>query len=168
MSVRLKRDSMNSSFANYRHVNANKSPARQSSDRLEPIRIVIRRPETRLSPNDELECRQIYEKLQRLQPNGVCVNLDTLRRALYPPMSFTTTTSDEILKFKSYRQRYTKIIEIFIYFPFLSVDEMPRIRLHDVPKVTRVNKLEPINLDRITNQVKKHAAINYSYYTRTK
>jgi hypothetical protein len=44
-----------------------------------------------------------------------------------------------------------------------------------VPKVpptkTESNLLIPsdnANIDRIADQVKKHAAINYSYYTRTK
>jgi hypothetical protein len=31
-----------------------------------------------------------------------------------------------------------------------------------------VNPLDNTNIDRIADQLKKHAAINYSYYTRTK
>jgi len=31
-----------------------------------------------------------------------------------------------------------------------------------------VNPIDNTNIDRIADQVKKHAAINYSYYTRTK
>jgi len=72
--------------------------------------IEIQRSEVTLLPHDEQECRQMYEKLQRLQPNGVCVDMNTLRRALYPPIS-TTTYSGNInhiqtsTPFKSYRQR---------------------------------------------------------------
>jgi hypothetical protein len=63
-----------------------------------------------LLPHDEQECQQMFEKLQRLQPNGVCVDINTLRRALYPPVG-TTTYSGNInniqttSSFKSYRQR---------------------------------------------------------------
>jgi len=72
--------------------------------------IEIQRSEVTLLPHDEQECRQMYEKLQRLQPNGVCVDINTLRRALYPPVG-TTTYSGNInniptpSSFKSYRQR---------------------------------------------------------------
>jgi hypothetical protein len=75
------------------------------TDSTPPIRIHTRRSEMSLSPNDEHECRQIYEKLQRLQPNGVCVDLNTLRRALYPPTSISKNINDQILAFKKYRQR---------------------------------------------------------------
>jgi hypothetical protein len=33
---------------------------------------------------------------------------------------------------------------------------------------TLVNPIDNTNIDRIADQLKKHAAINYSYYTRTK
>jgi hypothetical protein len=72
---------------------------------IKPIRIDIHRPETTLSPSDELECRQIYEKLEQLQPNGVCVNLNTLRRALYPPIAISKNKNDQILLLKTYHQR---------------------------------------------------------------
>ncbi len=75
-------------------------------NRIKPIRIDIRREETTLSPNNELECRQIYEKLEHLQPNGVCVNLNTLRRALYPPNEISKNKNEQILLLKTYnRQR---------------------------------------------------------------
>jgi len=70
-----------------------------------PIYIDIRRSETVLSPKDELECRQIYEKLQQLQPNGVCVSLNTLRRALYPPTSLSNDKNEQILSLKTYHRR---------------------------------------------------------------
>ncbi|CAF3928925.1 unnamed protein product [Adineta steineri] len=135
-----------------------------------PNRIDIHGPEVTLLPKDEEECRQMYEKLQRLQPNGACVDLNTLRRALYPPLGIKSdsTNHDQTSAFKSYRQR---------------TDEMPQswIKIDDkyVPKqqsTNEVNKYESnlmitsdyANIDRIADQVKKHAAINYSYYTRTK
>jgi hypothetical protein len=72
--------------------------------------IEIRPTEVTLLPHDEQECRQMYEKLQRLQPNGVCVDMNTLRRALYPPVGTTTYSSNmnyiqTSSPFKSYRQR---------------------------------------------------------------
>jgi hypothetical protein len=76
----------------------------QHTDSKTPIRIDMHRSETILSPNDELECRQIYEKLQQLQPNGVCVNLNTLRRALYPPISLSKNKNEQILLLKSYHR----------------------------------------------------------------
>ena len=36
------------------------------------------------------------------------------------------------------------------------------------PSSTAMIPLENNNLDRIADQMRKHAAINYSYYTRTK
>jgi len=71
---------------------------------IKPIRIDIRRSETTLSPSDELECRQIYEKLEQLQPNGVCVNLNTLRRALYPPIAISKNKNEQILLLKTYNR----------------------------------------------------------------
>jgi hypothetical protein len=53
--------------------------------------------QTRISPADELQCQQIYEKLEHLQPNGVCANLETLRRALYPPLPIPKNRTDQIL-----------------------------------------------------------------------
>ena len=74
-----------------------------------PNRIELRGPEVTLLPHDEQECQKIYDKLQRLQPNGACVDLNTLRRALYPPIGTTTYSSnlnnDQTTAFKSYRQR---------------------------------------------------------------
>jgi len=74
--------------------------------------------------------------------------------------------------------------KIFCKFSFVfSTEEMPQswIKVNDkyVPKqqsTTKVNPFNPnviipsdnTNIDRITDQVKKHAAINYSYYKRTK
>ncbi|UJR31941.1 hypothetical protein I4U23_019414 [Adineta vaga] len=73
-----------------------------------PNRIDIHGPEVTLLPQDEEECRQIHDKLQRLQPNGVCVDLNTLRRALYPPIGTTTFSAtlnhDRTSAFKSLRQ----------------------------------------------------------------
>ena len=71
-----------------------------------PIQIEIRQAETILSPDDEFECRQIYEKLEQLQPNGVCVNLDTLRRALYPPTSISKNKNDQILLLQTYPREW--------------------------------------------------------------
>jgi hypothetical protein len=74
-----------------------------------PNRIEINGPEVTLLPHDEQQCRQMFEKLQRLQPNGVCVDINTLRRALYPPIGTTAYSShinhDQTSAFKSYRQR---------------------------------------------------------------
>jgi hypothetical protein len=74
-----------------------------------PVRIDIQGPQVTLLPHDEHECQQLYEKLQRLQPDGVCVDLNTLRRALYPPVGTTTYSSnlthDQTSAFRSYRQR---------------------------------------------------------------
>jgi len=72
---------------------------------INPIRIDIRRSETVLSPSNEYECQQIYEKLQQLQPNGTCVNLNTLRRALYPPSPLSKNKDEQILLLKSYCRR---------------------------------------------------------------
>lgn len=92
---------MNSSHKQHKII---KKSTRQY-DRTTPIRIDLRRSETILSPNDEIECRQMYEKLQRLQPNGVCVDLNTLRRALYPPVSLKKDSNEVLLAFKTYRKR---------------------------------------------------------------
>lgn len=68
--------------------------------------------EVTLLPHEEEECRQMFEKLQRLQPDGVCVDMNTLRRALYPPVGTSTFSSNvnqlQTLSspFKSYRARY--------------------------------------------------------------
>ncbi len=75
------------------------------TNNMKPIRIDRRRSETILSPSDELECRQIYEKLEQLQPNGVCVNLNTLRRALFPPIAISKNKNEQILSLKTYCQR---------------------------------------------------------------
>jgi hypothetical protein len=56
-------------------------------------RIELHGSEVTLLPQEEQECRQMFEKLQRLQPNGVCVDMNTLRRALYPPVGMTTYSS---------------------------------------------------------------------------
>ena len=64
-----------------------------------------------LLPHEEQECRQMFEKLQRLQPDGACADLNTLRRALYPPVGSTTYSSNanhlqtSSSPFKSYRAR---------------------------------------------------------------
>ncbi len=90
------------------HLSCNKHRQRiltRHTNSKTPIRIDIRRSETILSPNDELECRKIYEKLQQLQPNGVCVNLTTLRRALYPPTSLSKDKNEQILSLKTYHRR---------------------------------------------------------------
>ncbi|CAF2561535.1 unnamed protein product [Rotaria sp. Silwood2] len=152
MTARPNTVSTNLSYIQHRQHRLTKKSTRYT-DHIEPIRIDIRRPETTLSPNDELECRQMYEKLQRLQPNGVCVNLNTLRRALFPPISLPKNTTEQLLTFKTYRQR---------------TNEIPHIRTYDLPKQTKVKKIDYMNIDRIINQVKQHAEINYSYYTRTK
>jgi hypothetical protein len=71
-----------------------------------PNQIEIRPTEVTLLPHDEQECRQMYEKLQRLQPNGVCVDMNTLRRALYPPVGTTTYSSNiNYNQTSSHRQR---------------------------------------------------------------
>ena len=103
MATRLNASEIDSSGVQYRQRKLTKRSIRQA-DCTPTIRIDLGRSETTLSPNDELECCQIYEKLQRLQPNGVCVNLDTLRRALYPPSSLSRNINDQLLTFKSYRQ----------------------------------------------------------------
>jgi len=75
-----------------------------------PNRIEFHGSEVTLLPHEEQECRQMFEKLQRLQPNGVCVDINTLRRALYPPVGTATYSSNlnsiqTPSTFKSYRQR---------------------------------------------------------------
>jgi hypothetical protein len=78
----------------------------------EPInQIEFHQSEVTLLPHEEQECRRMFEKLQRLQPNGACADLNTLRRALYPPVGITTYSSNlnqlqtTSSPFKSYRQR---------------------------------------------------------------
>ena len=56
--------------------------------------IEIHRTEVTLLPHEEEECRKMFEKLQRLQPNGTCADLNTLRRALYPPVGSTAYASN--------------------------------------------------------------------------
>jgi hypothetical protein len=104
MAKRPDVDTMHSSCAQHRQPKINKKSVRHT-DYTTLRRIDIKGSETTLSPNDELECRQMYEKLQRLQPNGVCVDLNTLRRALYPPSALPKTINGQILAFKAYRQR---------------------------------------------------------------
>ena len=57
---------------------------------------LVRNSEVALLPEHEEECRQIYEKLQRLQPDGVCTDMNTLRRALYPPVATVGHSSSSI------------------------------------------------------------------------
>lgn len=64
-----------------------------------------RKVETRLSPSDEHQCQQIYEKLEQLQPNGVCVNIETLRRALFPPIQISQNKNEQILLLKTSNRR---------------------------------------------------------------
>lgn len=52
--------------------------------------------------DDDDECQQIYKKLERLQPNGVCVNLETLRRALHPPLAIAKNRNEQILLLGSF------------------------------------------------------------------
>lgn len=81
-----------------------------------PNHVEFRPSEVTLLPQEEQECRQMFEKLQRLQPNGVCVDLNTLRRALYPPVGTSTFSSNlnqiQTLSspFKSHRARYVDLI----------------------------------------------------------
>ncbi|CAF1369907.1 unnamed protein product [Rotaria sordida] len=88
-----------------------KTKSKRHSESAPPKRIDIHGPEVTLLPNDEQQCQQIYEKLQRLQPHGVCVDLNTLRRALYPPVGTATYSSNlnnyeqTSSTFKTYRQR---------------------------------------------------------------
>lgn len=65
-------------------------PQAPSSSSKLSVNSDLRPSEVTLLPQDEEECRQIYDKLQRLQPDGVCVDMNTLRRALYPPLGTTT------------------------------------------------------------------------------
>jgi hypothetical protein len=88
-----------------------------------PNHVELRPSEVTLLPHEEQECRQMFEKLQRLQPNGVCVDMNTLRRALYPPVGTSTFSSNlnqlQTLSspFKSYRTRY---VDLIIEFPPIS------------------------------------------------
>lgn len=104
MAKRPDVDTMDSICAQHRRRKITKKSTRHT-DYTSITRVDIRRAETTLSPDDELECRQMYEKLQRLQPNGVCVDINTLRRALYPPSPLPKNINDQILAFKTYRQR---------------------------------------------------------------
>ncbi|CAF4787279.1 unnamed protein product [Rotaria sp. Silwood1] len=143
-----------------------------------PNRIDIHGPEVTLLPNDEQECRQMYDKLQRLQPDGVCVDLNTLRRALYPPVGTTTYSSNlnnhdqTSSAFKSYRQRteempqsWMKIDDKYVSTYVSKQQNKPQIKSDESNLIIASDNT---NIDRIADQVKKHAAINYSYYTRTK
>ena len=85
--------------------------------------VEFRTSEATLLPHEEQECRQMFEKLQRLQPNGVCADLNTLRRALYPPVGTSTVSSNlnhlQTLAspFKSHRARY---VDLITEFPMIS------------------------------------------------
>lgn len=65
----------------------------ESAPPPQPPSTDLRPAEVVLLPEDEEDCRKIFEKLQRLQPEGVCVDMNTLRRALYPPVGTTTYSS---------------------------------------------------------------------------
>jgi hypothetical protein len=86
-----------------------KSIRRVESAPINPIE--FHRTEVTLLPHEEEECRKMFEKLQRLQPNGTCADLNTLRRALYPPVGTTAYSSNlnnlqtSSSPIKSYRQR---------------------------------------------------------------
>ncbi|CAF4751060.1 unnamed protein product, partial [Rotaria socialis] len=133
MAARTDIDTMNASHLQHKLT----KQSIRLKDCATPIRINIRRSETTLSPNDENECRQMYEKLQRLQPNGVCVDINTLRRALYPPVSLKKDTNEPLLTFKTYRKR---------------ADEIPRLPTYVQTKKAKLNKIERISLDGIVNQ----------------
>jgi len=130
-----------------------------------PSHIEFHGSQVTLLPHEEQECRQIFEKLQRLQPNGACADINTLRRALYPPVGTTTYSNHDQTSsaFKSYRQRIEELPQSWIKFDNKYVSQY-------VPKqqIKTETILNNTNIDRIADQVRKHAAINYSYYTRTK
>lgn len=156
--------------------------------------INIHGPEVTLLPQDEQECRQMYEKLQRLQPNGACVDINTLRRALYPPVGSATysssSSSDQPPNIKTHRPRYEyfDFLVLRLCYSIFSVEEIPLSWIKTdnkyvnpyVPKQPYKSQVktnesshlllptDTTDIDRIVDQVKKHAAINYSYYTRTK
>ncbi|CAF0928755.1 unnamed protein product [Adineta ricciae] len=137
-----------------------------------PNRIDIRGPEVTLLPQDEEECRHMYEKLQRLQPNGTCVDLNTLRRALYPPMGTTTfsanSNQDQISAFKYCRQRSDETRESWVKADERHVSKQSSKDQMNLQNPNLFLSSDNPNIDRIMDQMKKHAEINYSYYTRTK
>ncbi|CAF4316930.1 unnamed protein product [Rotaria socialis] len=154
-----------------------KAKPKRNTESAPLTRIEIHGPEITLLPHDEQECQQMYEKLQRLQPNGVCVDLNTLRRALYPPVGTANyapslNNHDQTSAFKSYRQRTEEIPQSWIKGDNRYVNAyVPKQQSESQVKSNEFHlKIAPAstNIDRITDQVKKHAAINYSYYTRTK
>lgn len=61
-----------------------------------PVNISDKKSETTLLPEDEDQCRKIFEKLQRLQPSGACADLNTLRRALFPPVGTVSYSSASV------------------------------------------------------------------------
>ncbi|CAF2646325.1 unnamed protein product [Rotaria sp. Silwood2] len=155
-----------------------KDKQKRNIESAPPVNIDIHGPEVTLLPNDEQECQQMYEKLQRLQPDGVCVDLNTLRRALYPPVGNASYSSNHnnhdqtSSASKSYRQRTEEIPQ-----SWMNLDD--KYVISYVPKQQNKTQIKSdesnliiasdnTNIDRIADQVKKHAAINYSYYTRTK
>ena len=78
----------------------------ESAPLIAPVQVELRSAEVTLLPQDEEECRQIYEKLLSLQPNGACADMNTLRRALYPPVGTTAFSSSSLTPtFKSSRPR---------------------------------------------------------------
>ncbi|CAF3822789.1 unnamed protein product [Rotaria magnacalcarata] len=156
------------------HIKAN---PKRNTESAPLTRIDIHGPEITLLPHDEQECQQMYEKLQRLQPNGVCVDLNTLRRALYPPVgtanySPNLNNHEQASAFKSYRQRTEEIPQSWIKGDHRYVNAyVSKQQSESQVKSNESNQKiasDSTNIDRITDQVKKHAAINYSYYTRTK
>ncbi|CAF1158008.1 unnamed protein product [Didymodactylos carnosus] len=135
------------------------------------VNIHINGPEITLLPAEEQAVRKMYQKLQQLQPDGVCVELNTLRRALYPP-----TVQNSLITNQNERRLSVERVPTR---PWASADDelsnKYKINLQNVQndyraeamkqEETERKKLE--NLDYVYQQVKKHAEINYSYYTRT-
>jgi hypothetical protein len=74
--------------------NVTKKKVERSESAPPPVECEYRPMAVTLLPEDENECQKIHDKLQRLQPDGACADMNTLRRALYPPIgtnSFMST-----------------------------------------------------------------------------
>ncbi|CAF0742903.1 unnamed protein product [Didymodactylos carnosus] len=138
------------------------------------INIHINGPEITLLPADEQTVQEMYHKLQQLQPDGVCVELNTLRRALYPPTvqnCLITNHNEEKSSVKRPPKhppkRWTNADDELSNKYEVKLQNSQNGNCEEKSKRDEIERKKLENLDQIYQQVKKHAEINYSYYTRT-